>query len=113
MQAGLDEEDTAKQDLSQLDDMDPIVPEFLEKLARLKRDVLVHAEHEEREEFPALRVSYDADRLQKMATSVQAAEAAAPTRPHPGVDSATVNLIAGPFAAIVGRIRDRMEQRRS
>lgn len=31
------------------------------------------------------------------------AESTAPTRPHPGVESATANLLAGPFAAMLDR----------
>jgi hypothetical protein len=39
---------------------------------------------------------------------VQLAESMAPTRPHPGVESATANLITGPFAAMLDRARDAL-----
>jgi hypothetical protein len=41
-----------------------------------------------------------------MAAAIKAAEATAPTHPHPGVETATANLVAGPFAAVVDRARD-------
>jgi hypothetical protein len=41
-----------------------------------------------------------------MAATVKVAEAAAPTRPHPGVESAKANLLLGPPAAIMDRARD-------
>jgi hypothetical protein len=41
-----------------------------------------------------------------MRAAVEFAEAVAPTRPHAGVESATANLLAGPFAAMLDRTRD-------
>ena len=41
----------------------------------------------------------DQPRLERMRTAAEFAEKVAPTRPHPGVESATANLLAGPFAA--------------
>jgi hypothetical protein len=41
-----------------------------------------------------------------MASTVKVAEAVAPTRPHPGVESATANLLLGPPVAIMDRARD-------
>jgi len=37
---------------------------------------------------------------------LKAAEAAAPTRPHPGTESATANAVAGLPLAVIDRIRD-------
>ena len=36
----------------------------------------------------------------------QAGRATAPTRPHPGVESAPANMLAGPFASMLDRARD-------
>jgi hypothetical protein len=41
-----------------------------------------------------------------MAKAVRAAEAIAPPRPHPGVESAKTNLLVGPFASMLDRARD-------
>lgn len=41
-----------------------------------------------------------------MVPAVRAAEAVAPTRPHPGVESATANTVAGPLLSLFDRTRD-------
>lgn len=104
--ARLAEERTAKELLSTMDDIGPDAEGFDTLLVQLRDDVLAHAEHEERQEFPLLRAAYDADRLRSMARAVRAAEAIAPTRPHPGVESPMANLLLGPPTAIMDRARD-------
>lgn len=102
----LEEEHSAKEALAQLDAMDVDAPDFMEQLDSLERQVLDHAANEEREEFPLLRSTLDDEELVKMAAGVKAVEAIAPTRPHPGVESATANLLAGPLASLIDRTRD-------
>lgn len=104
--ARIGEERRAKELLSTLNDMGPEAEGFDTLLMQLRDDVLAHAEHEEREEFPRLRAAYSAEQLRGMAVAVRAAEAVAPTRPHPGVESAKANLLLGPPAAIMDRARD-------
>jgi hypothetical protein len=43
-----------------------------------------------------------------MRKAVKFAESVAPTRPHPGVESAPANMLAGPFVAMVDRVRDAL-----
>jgi hypothetical protein len=71
--------------------------------------VLDHAEREELEEFTRLERELDADDLNRMAKAVLAAEAIAPTRPHPGVESAKLNFAVGPFASMLDRARDAIK----
>jgi len=104
----LAEENEAKQMLGRLEDLQPDAPEFLELLDELRLAVLAHARSEERYEFMQLREKIDPAALHAMAASVKAAEAIAPTHPHPGVESAPANVAAGPFAAIVDRVKDAM-----
>ncbi|MEV7141950.1 hemerythrin domain-containing protein, partial [Streptomyces tauricus] len=52
----------------------------------------------------------DTAALAALAKAVKAAEAMAPTRPHPGVESATANLAAGPVAALIDRTRDAIRK---
>ena len=105
--ARLKEETEAKKLLADLDGMDATDVTFTTKLAALKLAVLAHAEAEEREEFPILRATTDPDRLRRMATAVRAAEAIAPTHPHPSVGSSpAANLLAGPLASVLDRTRD-------
>jgi hemerythrin superfamily protein len=104
--ARLKEEHHAKALLSTLDEIGPNAEGFDTLLQELREDVLSHAEHEEREEFPLLRKAHDEKRLRAMADTVRAAEALAPTHPHPGVESATANLVLGPPTAVMDRTRD-------
>ncbi|HEV7931497.1 MAG TPA: hemerythrin domain-containing protein [Actinomadura sp.] len=104
--ARLSEENTAKRLLADLERIGPEAPEFLPRFMELRQAVIQHAEHEEREEFPALRANTSEARLSIMATAVRAAEALAPTHPHPGVESTAANLLTGPFMAMVDRTRD-------
>jgi len=45
-----------------------------------------------------------------MAKAVLVAEAIAPTRPHAGVESATMNFALGPFASMLDPARDAIKQ---
>jgi hemerythrin superfamily protein len=102
----LAEENEAKQALSRLEELPAGDPQFLELLDELRIAVLAHARSEERYEFMKLREKLDPATLKGMAASVKAAEAVAPTHPHPGVESTAANLAAGPFAAVVDRVKD-------
>jgi hemerythrin superfamily protein len=102
----LREERQAKEMLKELIDADVDSDGFETSLLLLRNAVLTHARHEERYEFPRLRAKVPVDRLRSLAETVRVAEAAAPTRPHPGAESATANLVAGPALAVADRIRD-------
>jgi hemerythrin superfamily protein len=104
--ARLAEERSAKEVLSRLDGMDLGDPDFTPTLAQLRTAVMEHAQMEEQQEFPLLRQDNDDETLALMAKAVRAAEALAPTHPHPGVESMTANLVAGPVASLVDRTRD-------
>jgi hypothetical protein len=79
-------------------------------LLLLRNAILTHARYEERYEFPELRAKVPAERLRTMATAVRAAEAVAPTRPHPGAELAKANVILGPPLAVVDRARDLIRE---
>jgi hemerythrin superfamily protein len=102
----LREENEAKHLLSHLDEMGPEDPLFLEKLEILRAAVFAHAEAEERYEFTQLRAHTSEAERRAMAVGVKAAEAMAPTHPHPGVESVTKNLLVGPPLAMMDRVRD-------
>ncbi|MFF6984486.1 hemerythrin domain-containing protein [Streptomyces sp. NPDC008343] len=106
----LAEERAAKETLSALDDLDTDDPKFMPQLMKLRRDVQEHARAEERYEFIHIRRSTDAAGLAAMAKAVKAAEAMAPTRPHPGVESAAANVALGPIAALTDRTRDAVRK---
>jgi hemerythrin superfamily protein len=106
----LEEERRAKELLGRLDGMDPEDSAFLPLLVELRMAVMEHARAEERYEFAHLLRAADDKQLAAMAKAVKAAEAAAPTRPHPGVESPVANLAVGPVAAVADRVRDAIRK---
>lgn len=104
--ARLHEEHEAKEALTAIEKLDIDSAEFENAFRKLKADVISHAEAEEREEFNELALSLEPARLERMRTAAEFAESMAPTRPHAGVESATANMLAGPFAAMIDRLRD-------
>ncbi|MQY03980.1 hemerythrin domain-containing protein [Actinomadura macrotermitis] len=102
----LAEERAAKELLAELDGMDPGDPGFLPKVDALRLAVLTHARAEERYEFARLDAEFGPAQRRALAAAVKAAEATAPTHPHPGTESATKNMLVGPMAAMVDRVRD-------
>lgn len=106
IEARLREENEAKKMLTELEQLGIDSTEFDTKFGVFAKDVIAHAEAEEREEFARLGSQMEPDRLERMRKAVQVAEAVAPTRPHAGVESQMANLFAGPFASMVDRVRD-------
>ncbi len=103
----LEEEHEGKEMLAGLEKLDVDDPGFDQAFEALRTAVLEHADHEERDEFPLLRKENDETMLRAMAAAVRAAEAVAPTHPHPRAgESATVNAAVGPIAGVVDRARD-------
>ncbi|MBV9090663.1 MAG: hemerythrin domain-containing protein [Mycobacteriaceae bacterium] len=107
--ARLKEENQAKQQLQEIEKLDTGSNEFTNALIAFQREVVDHAAHEESEEFDKLAGVLSEDDLKKMTGAVRAAEAIAPTRPHPGVESPMQNLAVGPFAALLDRARDAIQ----
>lgn len=106
VEARLDEENKAKKALAELESLDIDSADFTNKLTKLRDAVIAHAEREEAEEFAELRTALSSKELERMGQIAKLAEAVAPTRPHPGVESQAANLIVGPFAAMLDRARD-------
>ncbi|BBZ37975.1 hemerythrin domain-containing protein [Mycobacterium conspicuum] len=102
----LHEEHEAKSVLKRLEKLEVDSDEFTRQLAELRGAVLDHAKHEEHDEFSKLGQELSSDELENMGRAAKLAEAIAPTRPHPGVESQVANLLAGPFAAMLDRARD-------
>jgi hemerythrin superfamily protein len=102
----LAEEQDAKRQLAQLADMGADHPDFEPRLLALREAVLTHAKREERYEFPQLAKSLEPGERERLGMLLLTAERFAPARPHPGVESATANLLAGPLLAVGDRVRD-------
>lgn len=89
-----------------VEDMGPDAPEFDDLFATLRAEVVEHAHHEESYEFRYLRARVPAVQLRALVPMVRAAEAIAPTHPHPRVESATANNLAGPVLSLFDRAKD-------
>ena len=109
----LEEERKAKEKLARIKSMDPQSRQFLTELDELRIAVLTHARAEERYEFLRIRDEISDAHRRGLAAAMRLAEAIAPTHPHPGVESATKNLLAGPVAALADRVRDLFRRTRS
>ncbi|HKR51450.1 MAG TPA: hemerythrin domain-containing protein [Pseudonocardiaceae bacterium] len=102
----LAEERAGKEMLAQLEDLGPDATEFPSLLAELRTSVLTHAHNEEAYEFRYLRREVAGAQLQPLVSMVRAAEAVAPTHPHPGIESAIANTVAGPVVSLFDRTKD-------
>ena len=112
--ARLKEEAEAKQKLSELEKLGVDAPGFDQKLAIFRDAVLRHAEAEESTIFPTVRAGMSPEQSTMMVRALEVAEKLAPTHPHPhGPESATGNLLVGPFVAIADRVRDTLKKRAS
>lgn len=104
--ARLAEEQDAKRALAELVDLGVDHPQFELRLTELRDMVLMHATREERYEFPRMAKHLSPQERERLGTLLLTAERFAPTRPHPGVETATANLLAGPLLAVSDRVRD-------
>ncbi|WP_344478478.1 hemerythrin domain-containing protein [Nonomuraea monospora] len=102
----LTEENRAKRLLLDLHKSGVDHPQFWDGLAALRTAVFTHARSEERYEFVRLRARTSVVERRAMAAAVRAAESLAPTRPHPGTESAAKNLLMGPPLVVMDRARE-------
>jgi hemerythrin superfamily protein len=109
----LEEEKHGKDTLKRLEGIETGSSEFLPVFREFRKAVEAHAEHEEKTEFPQLRTKGSTEELAGMVTLVKAAEAVAPTHPHPGVEGAVKNVVLGPVASISDRARDAINKART
>lgn len=111
--ARMDEENTAKEVLAELEHLDIASVEFARLFETFAKSVLEHALAEEAYEFPLLGRNLDADRSKEAEDHLLLAEKTAPTHPHPSARSTAMNYVAGPFAAVADRARDAIANIRS
>jgi hemerythrin superfamily protein len=104
------EENEAKEVLAKLEKMDASTDEFRTEFDAFAADVKKHAQNEETYEFDLVEQSQDANALAKLGTALETAEKAAPTHAHPSAKTTTANVVLGPFASILDRVRDAMSK---
>lgn len=105
--ARIAEQSEAEELLAKMEKMDAETPEFVGELATLKSAVLAHAKAEEETAFMMLRGVLDTDQRVELGKRYVKAKDAAPTHPHPNApDTPPGNVVLGPVAAFVDRVRD-------
>jgi hemerythrin superfamily protein len=103
------EETDANAALADLEGLDIESPEFDIRLEGFRKAVDEHAEAEEKDEFSQILAGCDEGRRQDLGRKIKAAEAMAPTHPHPEADpGSTKQKLMGPFASMVDRVRDAL-----
>ncbi len=101
------EEAEATRMLADLEKMDVASDPFTHTLATFRTEVERHADAEEDEEFPQIISRVEEEERIKLGKRLQAAEAIAPTHPHPSTaGSPAAQAALGPFASLVDRARD-------
>jgi hemerythrin superfamily protein len=111
VKARLQEESEAKKVLADLEKRGVDGDGFDKEFAAFRTAVLQHAEAEETEVFTLLEANVDAQKLREMADAILVAESVAPTHPHPhGPESAMGNVLIGPFAALIDKVRDKIAE---
>ena len=99
--------------LKDLEKLDADDPAYAEKVDKVIDDVSAHATEEETVLFPQLREKCSAEQLHELGDKVRATKKIAPTHPHPHApDTPPANLIAGPLAGLVDRVRDAFSSAR-
>ena len=105
----LEEHHAVKLTLVELENLAPSNPRHSAKVRLLAENVRRHVEEEERELLPLLERTFDEERRRELASSLERAKRAAPTRPHPTApDMPPGNFVAGAFAAVYDRSRDAL-----
>lgn len=105
--ARIAEQSATEVELARMEKMDQRSIEFAREMADLRAAVFEHAEKEELEAFPVVVQSSTADDLSALGDRYTKAKNAAPTHPHPAApDTPPGNVVLGPVASLVDRVRD-------
>ncbi|MBO0727729.1 MAG: hemerythrin domain-containing protein [Acidimicrobiaceae bacterium] len=103
----IDEHQEVERLLTDLEKDDPSRASFSRTMDKVIASVREHVSEEEGEVLPALREATNAEFRNKLGEVVERAKSSVPTHPHPMVPgTATAQLVAGPWAALIDRARD-------
>lgn len=104
----------AEKVMKRLEAMGPDDPSFETTLGTLIGDIRHHVKDEEESLLPRMRDNCSPTELAELGHKVLRAKEVAPTRPHPAApDKPPANLILGPGAGIVDRVRDALSTRKN
>jgi hemerythrin superfamily protein len=103
----IEEHQEVKTLLADIEKLDPSSAEYTQKMEKVTSSVREHVSEEEGEVLPKLKEATDADTREKVGSLVEKAKSVVPTHPHPLIPgTATAQMIAGPWAGMVDRVRD-------
>jgi hemerythrin superfamily protein len=106
----IEEHSEVKRLLSDIEKQEAGSSEYTTTMNQVIESVRHHVEEEQNEIFPKLREATDAEKRAKVGELVDKAKGLVPTHPHPLVPgTATAQLVAGPWATVVDKIRDLVE----
>ena len=98
--------------MKRLEKVEPSEPAFMELVNELEAQLSHHANDEESEQFPKLRLHIPREKLVDMGEKVEKAKKLAPTRPHPSAPhSELFHKTLGPGVGMVDRILDKLKGR--
>jgi hemerythrin-like domain-containing protein len=104
----LEQEQSAKHVLHQLEKLEPDEPKFERLVEQIIADGRAHIAYEEREVWPILQERMARSELERLGKEMASAKANAPTRPHPHTPPKPgVLKTAGLGAAALDRARDQ------
>jgi hemerythrin superfamily protein len=104
------EENEANHVLAELEKLGTADPKFDQMFAEFQKAVDSHATAEETQEFPSVAEKCDETERVRMGKALKAAEAIAPTHPHPSTAGSPVAQWAvGPIASLVDRVKDAVK----
>lgn len=102
----------AKDELNAIDGMSPDHVDWWRHVQALMADIRHHVQEEEGELFPRLRTQVGQADLDELGRTLAAAEAKAPTHPHPHAPNRPPwDKLAAPGAALVDKARDAVSGR--
>lgn len=103
----IEEHAEVEQALKDLEKLDVNDADYDTKIGKVIDDVRHHAGEEEQIVFPQLRERCTKEQLRELGDKVRRTKKIAPTHPHPSApDTPPANLLAGPLAGLVDRVRD-------
>lgn len=103
----IDEHQEVKRLLADLEKLEAGSAEHSKTMEQVIEAVRHHVEEEEAELFPKLRDNANESTRDNLGAVVEQAKSTVPTHPHPLVPgTATAQLVAGPWAAAVDKVRD-------
>ena len=108
----IEEHHEVKELLAKLEKENPSTATFRRTMEKVIDSVREHVAEEEGDVLPALKEGTKADFRKQLGEMVARAKNLVPTRPHPMVPgTAVAQLVAGPWASIMDRVRDLVDQR--